>query len=511
MQILYLLLISQIPAFPGASGSGAVSAGGRGGRVLVVNSLEDAGYGTLRWALEDNSGPRTVVFRVSGEIILHSPIRIDSPYVTIAGQTAPGSVVIRGDGMDYALLEIRTHDVIIRYLSFRPGHGAPDCSAIRIDDFDDGDSIYSVILDHISISWNTDEGVSIYGSTSIIRNITIQNSLLAEPLSSHPTTLLTGGNVSGDALRVGRVDYHHNLLMNTGHRNPLVKTPSIRFVNNIVYNWYFYAFQAIGGVQADVVGNYFRPGPLDSVYHNHSVEVASAYGTDAVDGYPSIYMEGNVGPYNSNPDADNWSMVYLVSGENGVELGPAPDSFRRDTPLTPSLFPIGVFDVEDLEDSLLDNVGNSGYLDEMGRMVPFRDSVDSRLIDEYMSGSGCVPDSEEQVGGFPLLPDFGAYPDGDGDGMSDTWEMQWGLDPSNPLDASANDLDAEYTNLEVFLNGMKPVPVRENEDYIRGVSTGIYTPSGRLVGRGVEIIPSLSPGIYIISSPGAVRRVVIIR
>ncbi len=467
---LFLYLILNLPAFHGAQGAGAKSRGGRGGVVLQVTNLENSGTGSLRWAIEENSGPRTIVFRVSGIITLNWPIRIDSPYVTIAGQTSPGGIVIKGEGMDYALFEIRTHDVIMRYLRIRPGHRAPDCSAIRIDDFDDADSIYNIILDHLSISWNTDEGIDMWGPSSVIDGITVQNSLLAEPLKVHPTTILTGGNTSEDAESVRRIDFHHNLIMNTGHRNPLVKTPLFRFINNIVYNWYFYATQIIGGVSIDIISNKYVGGPIDTTYHYHSVEATEAYNTDAIDGIPSIYISGNIGPYNPYPDSDNWIMVQKVSGENGNEEGQAPAVYRRDTALSYADYEISINAVNDLENIILDNVGASSRLDEYGNLVPSRDSVDLRLIQEYYNGGGFVPDSEEVVGGYPVIPSCTPYPDNDGDGMSDVWEELVGLDPDNPDDRNGTDLSPEgYTNLEVFLDGTMGVNLKEERNQKRNI------------------------------------------
>ncbi|RYY08453.1 MAG: polysaccharide lyase, partial [Chitinophagaceae bacterium] len=107
---------SKIVAFPGAEGGGAYSFGGRGGKVYVVTSLEDSGKGTLREACEQG-GARIIVFNVSGIIKLKTPLIIRAPYVTIAGQSAPGDgVCVAGESV-----WINTHDVVIRYMRFRRG------------------------------------------------------------------------------------------------------------------------------------------------------------------------------------------------------------------------------------------------------------------------------------------------------------------------------------------------------------------------------------------------------
>lgn len=85
--------VGKLPAFPGAEGFGAESVGGRGGRILEVVNLDDTGPGSLRAAVEAE-GRRIVVFRVAGMIELRSELVLTNPYITIAGQSAPGDGVM---------------------------------------------------------------------------------------------------------------------------------------------------------------------------------------------------------------------------------------------------------------------------------------------------------------------------------------------------------------------------------------------------------------------------------
>src|SRR5450759_3627657 len=144
---------AKIPSFPGAWGGGMYSFGGRGGKVFVVTNLSDSGPGSFREACEAG-GPRIVVFNVAGIIRLKERIRVRAPYITIAGNPAPGDgVCLAGD-----TVELETHDVIIRHMRFRRGE-------TWVGDRDDslgGNPTGNIMIDHVSASWGLDECMSMY-------------------------------------------------------------------------------------------------------------------------------------------------------------------------------------------------------------------------------------------------------------------------------------------------------------------------------------------------------------
>lgn len=194
-------------ALPGAEGFGAETPGGRAGAVLIVNTLADTGPGSLRAAIETR-GPRTIVFAVSGIIDLASPLTVRQPFLTLAGQSAPGDgICLRG----YPFI-IATHDVIVRYLRVRLG----DRHKIQSDAFSIATPSRRVIVDHVSASWSVDETLSPSGD---IQDITVQWSIIAESLlhSAHAK----GKHGYGSLVpATGGVTLHHNLWAHHNGRNP---------------------------------------------------------------------------------------------------------------------------------------------------------------------------------------------------------------------------------------------------------------------------------------------------
>ena len=141
------LLKANIPAFPGAEGGGMYTPGGRGGKVITVTNLNDSGPGSFREACE-TGGARIVVFNVAGVINLKTPLYVRAPYITIAGQTAPGDgVCIAGESF-----QVDTHDVIVRHMRFRRG----DTRVHNREDSFGGNPVGNIMIDHCSAEWGLD-------------------------------------------------------------------------------------------------------------------------------------------------------------------------------------------------------------------------------------------------------------------------------------------------------------------------------------------------------------------
>ena len=258
-----------VQAFPGAEGFGTETPGGRGGTVCQVTNLGDSGPGSLRSCVEA-SGPRYVVFKTGGTISLKNRLTVTNPNLTIAGQTAPGGgITLRMDpssGTDQGTMQIATHDVVVRYVRFRPGNGG------GADDSHDAITIYkagvkNVVIDHCSFSWAIDENVNTYDEST---DITISNSIIAEGLSNagHPTGEHSKGLLAG-GVNAHNVSIHHNLFVSNMDRNPQISGLSVADVrNNVVYNYGDGSGSGVtlissskGEPRVNWVGNYYKPGP----------------------------------------------------------------------------------------------------------------------------------------------------------------------------------------------------------------------------------------------------------
>ncbi len=420
-------------AFPTAEGYGRFAIGGRGGRVIEVTNLNDSGPGSLRQAIE-TEGARTIVFRVSGTIALKSKLLIRHPYVTIAGQTAPGDgICVRG----YTFGCFGTHDCIMRHMRIRVG----DESGETMDGTGFASTDHS-IYDHCSISWSIDEAVSSRGA----KNITLQRCVVAEALNiANHRKYQAGkghsfaGSISGD---IG--SFHHNLLVHCAGRNWSLAggldrggnfAGRLDVRNNVVYNWQHRTND--GGVKAlNLVNNLYLPGPASKVFHLLKPDAGSP--TDP----QQYYVSGNAMQGKFTERGDNWKDAVQVDSA-------LIDQIRLDQPFCEPQ--VTTHSVEELLDNVLSDVGvNYAGLD----------AVDARLIDEvrqrrttYTGSKSQLPgiiDSQADVGGWPELKSKDPVPDEDHDGIDDRWESQHGL---NPRQADNNKpMPGGPTALEVYLS-----------------------------------------------------------
>ena len=249
--------IPSIPAFPGAEGYGAMTRGGRGGKVIIVTNLNDSGPGSLRDACE-TEGPRIVVFEVSGTITLEKRLTISNPYITIAGQTAPGD----GICIRRYPLSINTSEVIIRYIRVR----LEMKPAMIQMPYPAG------ITRTLSLIMCQRVGALMKRCLfTIVKNVTVQWCLISESLyyAGHAKGAHGYGGIWGS----NRSTYHHNLLAHHTSRNPRFASGCgyNDYRNNVVYNWGYNS--AYGGEKqqagnekfnfsvVNMVANYYKPGP----------------------------------------------------------------------------------------------------------------------------------------------------------------------------------------------------------------------------------------------------------
>jgi pectate lyase len=433
---------SSVPAFPGAEGFGANAVGGRGGQVIEVTNLNDSGPGSLRTALKA-TGPRTIVFRVAGTIVLKSPLAITQPFVTIAGQTAPGGgIALRNDGVQNkgSSLKIKTHDVVIRYLRVRPGPGG-ESDAIAIES-DTGNEAYNIILDHISASWGVDEVLSLatdWDNPNSFRthDVTIQWSIIAEGLECsthsqgcHSKGLMVGGKTSN-------VSLHHNLIAHNKERSPLLHARDVvDVVNNVIYT------SGLDRADIAVVSDRLDPGDRQfyNIVGNSFVRTAdapiSAYeiGRSTRPGdVPTdikLYVNGNTGPHRLDQTLQQDQVVH-------------PDDRSY------------VITTQHAAPAVTTTSAEAAYeevLAKAGAVLPQRDAVDNRIVNQVRSRTGGLIDDPSQVGGWPDLASGTPPTDTDHDGMPDDWEIQHSLDPNNAADGLQDANQNGYTNLEEYLN-----------------------------------------------------------
>lgn len=459
---------ADIPAFPGAEGGGAFTPGGRGGKIFVVTSLEDSGKGTFREACEA-VGARTIVFNVSGIIQLKKRISMRAPYVTIAGQTAPGDgICIAGE-----TLEIDTHDVIIRYMRFR--RGATEVT--RRDDALGGNPIGNIIVDHCSVSWGLDENISLYrhqfqaNDKSKLEklpacNITIQNTISSEGLDTY-------NHAFGSTIGGLNSTFMRNLWADNISRNASIGMyGDFNFVNNVIFNWWNRSLDG-GDYRSmfNIINNYFKPGPItptDQPIRYRILKPESGYMKPRT--YGRAYVDGNYIVGSPEVTKDNWNGGVQLEDHSEAETKNYLELIKQPKPF--SMPNITIMKAEEAYEFVLKNVGAT---------LPKRDAVDERIIKQVRTGKIEAKDGLEnaigkefikrrlpadsykkgiitnpnQVGGYPEYKGK-AYKDSDNDGIADAWEKKFGLNPNDASDANKDANGDGYTNIEKYFNNIDP-------------------------------------------------------
>lgn len=448
-------------AFPGAEGYGRYAIGGRGGTVYHVTSLDDdvdnPAEGTFRYGITKVKGPRTIVFDVCGYITLKGRLTCSDPYVTVAGQTAPGEgITFRGAPLGFA------SDGITRFIrSYRGYAGTKDGpSTVEQNKGLDGIGMAgndNSILDHCSISWTTDEGFSSRNA----KNITLQRTMISEALNCADHPNYSSGTCHGYAATIGSGQgygvgsFHHNLLAHCEGRNWSLSggldgsgyyDGAHDVFNNVVYNWGKRATDG-GTHELNFVNNYYKMGPAttQTLLLRHQFE-----GTGK--GSQAAYVSGNVRVATNGTmtqDAENVTYKYELSG--GQQLTWKP---WNDKPFFESLAVI------ETAEAAYRNV-----LSDVGCNLPLLNSHDRRMVTETYNGTtstvgsktgkrGLI-DREWDAEGYVAIEEL-ARPDDfdtDKDGMPDWWERLNGLDPNVPDNNTDADGDG-YTALEDYLNWM---------------------------------------------------------
>jgi len=457
---------AKIPSFPGAMGGGAYTFGGRGGRVITVTNLNDRGPGSLRDACEQG-GARIVVFNVSGIIRIKTPIIVRAPYITIAGQTAPGDgVCLAGESF-----WVNTHDVIVRHMRFRRG----ETWVGRRDDSFGGNPVGNIMIDHCSCTFGLDENISFYrhmfnpgkGYNDLklpTVNVTIQNTISAKALDTY-------NHAFGSTLGGENCSFMRNLWASNAGRNPSIGWNGVfNFANNVIYNWVHRSVDG-GDYTAlyNIINNYYKPGPLtpkDTPVGHRFVKPEAGRSKLGYYVFGRVYCNGNVMEGNETVTKDNWA------GGVQVEEQPNTDGYTADMKWNEP-FPMPSFPIMSAKEAY------NFVMDNVGANIPKRDIVDQRIIEEVKTGKayykeGLDPESFyqfkyrrlpkdsykkgiitdiKQVGGYPEYKGK-AYKDSDNDGMPDAWEKANGLNPNDPSDANKDCTGDGYTNIEKYINGI---------------------------------------------------------
>ena len=507
--------LAQAPAFPGAEGHGRYVTGGRGGRIVHVTNLNDSGTGSFREAVK--SGKRIIVFDVAGVIALKSDLKF-ADNITILGQTAPSP----GITLRYFTVQPGSNN-IIRFLRIRRGEEK------NINDGADATwqrNKTGIIFDHCSFSWSIDEVASFYDNN----NFTMQWCTVAESLTNpgHSKGAHGYGGIWGGKL----ASFHHNFLGHLMNRGPrfngarygwtgynsnqdyatykwknTVQAENVDFRNSVIYNAQGTCYGGPGGGQINIVNNYYKAGPSQSLkgttQNGIKVDVSTgkergnqeritlvtvSTSSNSDKNHPEFYemtsryfINGNTtettkGSVTKNKDwkgvsYDKGTYTYnneIYSADKKNLYGDAVEhktingvscvKIKMDAPA-----PTGEVTTHSAAESFSKVLAYSGA-------SLYRDEIDARYMEEAKTGTALykgsitlspgIIDKVSDVKGYTEA-NFGTATrpadfDTDKDGIPDAWELANGLNPNDGSDALTYSLDGKgyYTNVEVYANSL---------------------------------------------------------
>jgi hypothetical protein len=453
------LVHAQPAAFPGAEGFGAAATGGRGGQVLYVTTTAPSGPGSLQWAL-DQPGSRYVLFKVSG--LIDARIHLRRGDVTVAGETSPGGITVRGFVTDESPFQDQAvqapgqhaENWILRHIRIRPGANGPSDDGLRLR------YTRNAIIDRVSVGNATDEAVEI----SYANNLTLQNCLLAETVGGHS---FYGGmliNYSNPAhgFALDRLSIHHNLFVRVEGRLPEVSresaaaagsTMDLELSCNLYWDPRFFIALApdtnvVAGPGGQPYPLYYRLNAVNNVFRTGSSFPFGMW-DDQILRAPSapgntLYISGNT--MDLYPGRSDYALFYCC---NDYPAESSPDTTSRDAVARTVRHPFSAITYTPASQLRSVLAARAGAFP--------RDPMDRRLLSavrEDRLDAGRIdtnPAADSLVAAY-AAPNPVAPTDTDHDGMPDEWETTKGLNPA-VADHNGTSLSGHgYTNLEVYLH-----------------------------------------------------------
>ena len=508
--------LAQAPAFPGAEGHGRYVTGGRGGKVIHVTNLNDKGTGSFRAAVTGNS-KKIIVFDVAGVIPLASDLTIGAN-TTILGQTAPSP------GITLRYYTVRPEDnCIIRFIRLRRG---------QEKDINDGaDATWQrnktgIIFDHCSFSWSIDEVASFYDNN----NFTMQWCTVAESLTNPGHS--KGAHGYGGIWSGKLASFHHNFvghLMNRGPRfngarygwtgytsnkdydtykweNP-VQAENVDFRNCVMYNAQGTCYGGPGGGQINIVNNYYKAGPSQSLksktLNGIKVSVSSGKERGGQDRITQVTVSSSGNSDKKHPEYYEMTSRYFISGNttettkgtitknqdwkgveydkgtytyNGERYSADKKNFYGDAVAHQTIDGVSCVKIKMDNPAPTGEVTTHSAAEAFSKVLAYggaslyRDEIDARYMEEAKMGTAQYKGSITQSPGIiDKVSDVNGYTestfgtasrpadfDTDKDGIPDAWELANGLNPNDDSDALTYSLDGKgyYTNLEVYANSL---------------------------------------------------------